>query len=336
VLDEEDRIAHVLEHPLEAAGELRARIDWPRRFDHMQQHTGQHLLSAVLVDLYGAETVGFHMGAEVSTIDLTGPALTPEQWKTAELRCNEIVAKNRPVTVSFQDSGAVEGLRKPSERTGLLRVVTIDAVDRSACGGTHVRATGEIGFVSLRGVERVRGNTRLEFVCGLRAVRRARADLDALTAIARSFSAGVDETPRLVAAQVERLAEADKLKRKLAAEVASYRGRQLYAETEPLCSGVRFHSRAAGQMNDDLRVEAQAFTSGERAVFLAWSSDPAALLLAASKDAPVHAGNELKPLVTERGGRGGGSAQMAQGSVPDSAALKAVVDVLVSRIAEQR
>jgi alanyl-tRNA synthetase len=169
VVDEGERIAHLVARPVRGS-EAVGQVDWPRRFDHMQQHTGQHLLSAVLGDLYGYATVGVHFGPESSTIDVDGPGLTPDQIGRVEDRSNEVVVENRPVGVSFEDAEAVTGLRNASERTGTLRVVTIRHLDRSACGGTHVRATGEIGPILIGKVERVRKGTRVEFFCGARSI----------------------------------------------------------------------------------------------------------------------------------------------------------------------
>ena len=173
VIDEEDRIAHVLDAPV-AVGDVAARVDWDRRFDHMQQHTGQHLLSAVLIELFNIPTVSFHMGALTSTIEVAAAQIEPSRLERAEERCAEIVAAARPVTVSYEDSSSDLGLRKASARTGTLRIISIDGLDRSACGGTHVRSTAEIGPLLLRKLETLRGNVRIEFVCGLRAIQRAR------------------------------------------------------------------------------------------------------------------------------------------------------------------
>ncbi|HJX87060.1 MAG TPA: alanyl-tRNA editing protein, partial [Gemmatimonadales bacterium] len=183
VVDQGDRIAHRVDTPL-PAGPVDGAIDWPRRFDHMQQHTGQHLLSAVLADLTGHATISVHFGREISTLDLDTPELPHDQVVEAELRANRIVTENRPVEVSFEEAASAEGLRKASEREGTLRVVSIRDLDRSACGGTHVRTTGEIGPVFIRRLERVRKTVRLEFLCGERAVRRARTDADLLAGLA--------------------------------------------------------------------------------------------------------------------------------------------------------
>src|SRR5205807_7070718 len=128
VIDEDDRVAHRLAHPLAPAvetDEVECTIDWSRRFDHMQQHTGQHLLSAVFEELFRLHTVSFHLGAESATIDLEGGALDAPRVLAVERRCNELVFANLPVTVTFEDAATVQGLRKPSERTGTLRVVSI-------------------------------------------------------------------------------------------------------------------------------------------------------------------------------------------------------------------
>ncbi len=327
VVDEEDRIAHVVAAPLDAA-EVECRIDWARRFDHMQQHTGQHLLSAVLVDLYGAATVGFHLGAESSQIDVAG-ALTEAQIVEAERRANRLVFENRPVTVSFEEAVEAERLRKPSARRGKLRIVSIADLDRSACGGTHVRATAEIGPILLRKLDRAHGALRIEFLCGYRAIARARADYNALSRAARTLSSSLDEVPALAATQAEALAASDKTRRKLAVELATLRGREQYAATTPNASGLRFHElRIERALDDETRAFAQGFTSGARSCLLALAADPPAVLLAASEDSGLHAGNVLKQAVTALGGRGGGNALLAQGSVPSREALEALAGQL--------
>ena len=150
VVDEGERVAHLLAEAAWSGDAVECRIDWQRRFDHMQQHSGQHLLSAVLSERFGLTTVSVHLGEESSTVDVQAAAVTAEQLRAAEERCNELVTENRAVEVSFAEASDGLGLRKASERTGMLRIVTIEDLDRSACGGTHVRSTGEIGPVLLR------------------------------------------------------------------------------------------------------------------------------------------------------------------------------------------
>ncbi len=330
VVDEGDRIAHVTDAPI-AAGEVVCRIDWPRRFDHMQQHTGQHLLSAVLVELHGAPTVGFHLGAETSAIDVAG-SLDDAQLAAAEARTNELVFENRPVSISFEESSAATDLRKPSEREGTLRIISIENLDRSACGGTHVRATGEIGPVLIRKLDRAHGNLRIEFLCGSRAVRRARSDYDALARIARTFSSSLDDAPALAASQAQALEAAEKARRKAAVELAQFRGRDLYAATAPAAAGLRVvvERVSSGVSDEEVRAKAQGFTSQPRACFIAVipSARPA-VLMAVSANAGVNAGNVLKDAVAKLGGRGGGAAQMAQGSVPTTEAANELITALL-------
>jgi alanyl-tRNA synthetase len=236
VIDEGERIAHVLDAPLELppAVELKGEIDWDRRHDNMQQHTGQHLLSAVLEDMLQLGTVSVHFGDESSTLDVAdasgaGNVLEPDVLASVELRVNEVVAEARPVRVTFEDAAGVTGLRKPSDRDGLLRIVTIEGIDRSACGGTHVETTAAIGPVLLRRQERVRQGLRIEFVCGERAIRRARRDLESLSRIGRSFSASIDEAAKLVEGQAAQLVELQNENRRQVELLATYRAAELHA-----------------------------------------------------------------------------------------------------------
>ena len=325
VVDEEDgRIAHVLTAPLDAT-EATGHVDWVRRFDHMQQHTGQHLLSAVLLDLCGAQTVGFHLGPDASTIDIAKASLEPHEVRQAVERANQIVFENRPVTVTFRHSSEDLGLRKPTEREGEIRIVSIKDLDHSACGGTHVRATGEIGPILIRRLEKVRGNVRVEFLCGMRAVKRAQADYQALANIGRAFSATLDETPALVTATLQKLQDLDKTSRKMGMELAQAKGRQLYTDTQPSPDGLRRVRCQVPAITDEIRSEAQAFTVGAKAVFLAIVEDPPSLLLAASKDSGINADQIVKELVTKAGGRGGGNPTVAQGSVPTKESLSQIL-----------
>jgi len=329
VVDEEERIAHVLDAPLTSGvGEVvLGAVDWRRRFDHMQQHTGQHLLTAVFVELFGYDTASVHFGADKSSLDLDVGSLTPAQLIEAERRANEVVWENRPVVVTFEDSATASGLRKPPPREGTIRVVTIDRLDRSACGGTHVRATGEIGAVVLRGTERMRKQTRVEFLCGGRVIRQARADHEMLSNIALSLKASIAEAPALVVAQGEQLRDALATSKRLEGELAAYDARALYDRTAPSAGGVRVAAahRDAGTL-EDVRPLALAFAALPRAVFITTVASPATVLVAASDDAGIDAGAVLKPQLQAAGGRGGGSARLAQGTVPNGDTLATIVD----------
>ncbi|MBK5188157.1 MAG: alanyl-tRNA editing protein, partial [Gemmatimonadaceae bacterium] len=205
VVDEGERIAHLLAAPAPASDVVHGDIDWARRFDHMQQHSGQHLLSAIFADRFRLPTVSVHFGAESSTLDLDTESLSQKTLLAAEQIANAAITEPHAVTVAFENAATVTGLRKAAPREGALRVVTIDALDRSACGGTHVRSTAEIGALLIRGTERVRKTVRVEFVCGLRAVRSARADHELISALALSLGVGPSELIAKTKAQGDEL-----------------------------------------------------------------------------------------------------------------------------------
>ncbi len=296
VIDEGERIAHVLGEAIPQAGPVEGSIDWERRFDHMQQHTGQHLISAVFLELFDAETVSFHLGEETSTIDIVRERFTGEELRIAEDRSNEIVFQNRPVLVSYHDDVGELRLRKPSEREGKIRVVTIPDLDRSACGGTPVRSTSEIGPILLGDMEKVRGNTRLHFVCGFRALRLARARREEALSLR------------------QRLEETSKNLRRVSIELAELRGSNAYDK------GLRVVESHVSAISDDVKTEALSFTNRPDATFVALAENPPAILLAMSDGR--HAGQMLKPVLTELGGRGGGNARVAQGSLPSAEAVE--------------
>jgi alanyl-tRNA synthetase len=332
VIDEGDRVGHLLTGSL-VGDRVTGRVDWSRRFDHMQQHTGQHLLSAVLANLAGHQTVGVHFGRESSTLDVDAGELPSVQVWKAEEAANEIIFQNRPVEVSFEGAEAAAGLRKPSERVGTLRIITIQDLDRSACGGTHVKATGEIGSILIRKVERVRKGVRLEFLCGGRATRRARADYSLISHLATEFSAAAEEVPRLIKVQREELKQAAALTQELAEQLDRYKARELYAAATPETTGIRrVMVREEEGSLEALRGLAQAFMAMSKAIFVGAVPSPPAIVLAASEDTGIDAAAMLKSLLTSVGGRGGGSARVAQGIVPGRAQLDVVLESLKPRV----
>lgn len=331
VIDEGDRIVHVLDAALPAGDSVAGRIDWTRRFDLMQQHTGQHLLSAVFEDLFGYKTVSVHFGPDYSTLDLDAELVTHQQMLKAESRSNAIVGEARPVMVSFEDARTASGLRKASDREGTLRIVSIDAIDRSACGGTHVRTTAEIGAILLRANEKVRKATRIEFVCGQRAIARARKDYESLNGIAASLSASLDDAAGLVGAQADRLKESDGARKKLAQDLAGYRTRERYDAAAPDANGVRTIVLRDAPTMDDVKAMAQAAFALPKVVVIGALATPPSVLVSASEDSGIDAGKLLKSALATVNGRGGGSPRLAQGSVPDAAALERAIELFVDR-----
>jgi alanyl-tRNA synthetase len=329
VVDEGERVAHVLSKPLTSGPTVRGELNWPRRLENMQQHTGQHLLSAVLADLWDYPTTSVHLGELTSTLDLDTPQLTSEQVAEAEERANEVIAEDRPVTVAFEDASSATGLRKPSSRSGAIRIVSIEGLDRSACGGTHVTATGAIGAILVRKVERVRKGVRLEFLCGLRAIKRSRLEFNVLSNVAAELSSSLEELPRVVANQRAEVKALSASKRELEADLSRYRAQELYASAQPDPAGIRRATvRLAEGGLDELRGLALAFAGFPRAVFIGATDAPPSVLLSAAPDSGIDAASVLKETVSIAGGRGGGSSTMAQGVLPGKAQLDHVLSVL--------
>jgi alanyl-tRNA synthetase len=287
----------------------------------------------VVAERFGCATVGVHFGRDGSSVDLAAPAFTHDQVVAAEARANEAVTENRAVRVTFEDAESAAGLRKPSGRQGTLRIVTIEGLDRSACGGTHVRATGEIGPIAIRKVERVKQLVRLEFLCGGRAVRHARADADLLARLAAHHSAAAEELPALLEAERAELRAAAATRRELEDAVAGYRARELYAAAAPDARGRRVAVvREAHVPVERLRAVGQAFTGLPDAVFIGIASEPPAVLLAAADGTAMDAGALLRATLERHGGRGGGNARLAQGTVKQMAVLEAVLADLLAAL----
>ncbi len=311
VSDDGEQVAHTLAEPISAA-RVRGEVDWPRRYDHMQQHTGQHLLSAVFHDTLSAPTVSFHMGSDVSTIDLAIKELTEAQLSSVEDRVNEIARKASSVHVSFEDAAHAEGLRKASERSGVLRIVAIDGWDRSACGGTHVRNLSEVLPVQLRKTEKMRGNVRVEFVCGERAIRAARRDFRLLAELSRLAGTPPEQAPGHFSALRTRLADAEKDRQSLATHLAAREGAELYAAASESPDGLRRSFLRVAKVDEIQRAKANAYGSKPKSVLLLASPD--SVLLACSADSGLNAGALLR-------GMGGGSATLAQGKLTSEDAL---------------
>lgn len=330
VIDEEARIAHCLAEPIgvPVGSMLVGQIDMARRFDHMQQHTGQHLLSAMLTDDFGWPTVSVHFGDTTNTVDVACDDFDPLSLGAIERRANALIVQNRRVTVSFEDAAEATGLRKPSDRDGALRIVTIDGIDRSACGGTHVDATGEIGALLLRRAEKTKGNTRIEFVCGHRAVSQARVDAELLTRAARTLSAAPHDVPGLVEQQLQRLTEAERERKRLAGELARYQAAAMWTACIPDRDGVRrIVIPASGPVKESEPLAQQLVALGFCAVVVT-NAVVGGLLLATAEDTGIDAGQRLRTALQAVGGRGGGSPRVAQGAVPDPSQLPVVLESL--------
>ncbi len=315
VIDEDDRIAHLTADPVEA-GPITGKIHWPRRYDHMQQHTGQHLLSAVFSNLFGFPTLSFHMGDEVSTIELGTKELTDRQIDEAELSANDEARLARRVHIGFEEAERAEGLRKQSQRSGTLRIIEIEGIDKSACGGTHVHSLAETLPLQIRRLEKVRGHVRVEFVCGRRATQRAKQDYRIAQELAKLSAAPIAKLPEVFAALKQRFAVAEKERQSLAESLARREGAELYQATAPTADGLRRAFWKVEGIDETVRSKALAYAAGARSLVLVLSAKDA--LIACSSDAGIDAGAVLKQTLAEFGGKGGGSATLAQGRVADT------------------
>jgi alanyl-tRNA synthetase len=315
VIDQDDgTILHVVDGRL-APGPVRGRIDWDRRFDHMQQHTGQHVLSAAFDRVLGVRTVSFHLGIDASTIDLIRE-VSPQDVERAEEEANRIVWEDRPVTIRFADAeqAARLPLRKEPARSGMLRLIDVADFDLSACGGTHVSRTGSIGIIAVGATERIRGGSRIEFVCGGRAVRSHRRLRDVVAASIKVMSVAPGELPAGVERLQSEVKEMKRVAKDLQSRLASHEADALASRAEP--TGVGRLAAAALEVWDagGLKQIATAIVlRGGHVAILVSSPAPSALVVARSADVALDAGAVLKAMVARFGGKGGGRPDLAQG-----------------------
>jgi alanyl-tRNA synthetase len=321
VRDEGDDILHVLDRPLEP-GPVEGCIDWDRRFDHMQQHTGQHLLSAIFQERFGLPTVSFHLGSEISTIDLRGPEPSDAIREGAERAVNRVIFEDRPVTVRYgtAEQLAETGVRKEVDRSGILRAIEVEGADLQPCGGTHVKRTGQIGLLLVRRCTRIRQDWRVEFVCGQRAERAASADFQLL----RQVAARLECAPEAAPAAAERaVAERDanfKRTRAISDRLAEAEAALVLLSNPPGPDGVRLLARTfKGVDAEYLGHFAARLTRDEKTVALLVSRDDGHVVFAQHPSIGKDMNTLLRQVLEKVGGKGGGARDFARGRLNDTA-----------------
>ena len=314
VLDREDgTIAHITSGALKVGEVVQGSIDWARRFDHMQQHTGQHVLSAAFDRLFGVRTESFHMGAVSATIDLARE-VSAKEVAQAEHEANRIVWEDRPIAIRFAtaEEAAKLPLRKESIRTGPLRLIEVENFDLSACGGTHVARSGGIGVIAIGGWEKFRGGSRVEFLCGGRALDRFRVWRDSLAATQKFLSVAPEE----MAAAVERMqADSKAQQRALRGFQEKLATHEAHALVEKAGGQAMIVEALEGWDAPGLKAIAVAAAAEKpnAVVALFTTTTPALVVIARGTAANADAGAMLKSLIAHFGGKGGGKPDLAQG-----------------------
>jgi len=340
VVEKDDgTILHVFEAPpqLEKGSRVHGQIDIDRRRDHMQQHSGQHVLSAALIQLFNMPTVSFHMGDESCSIDLDTKNLTSNQVEQAETLANEVVMQTRTVAIRFvtQQEAQGLGLRKlPPVERDKLRLIDISDFDLTACGGTHVASTGQIGCILLRKTEKVRQGWRVEFVCGKRAVVTARRDYATLVESAGLFSSHIWEVPQQVRKAQEEVRALRKSREQVLEELAEAQAAKLLAETLE-AGGRKIVARVFADRDVAfIKLLAQKLTrqSAPAIALLGTSLGQATLVFAQSAGQPFDMGALMKEALAGLGGRGGGSKDMAQGGPVRAEGLDAALQALAAKL----
>lgn len=335
-VDEEGALRHILEAPLPlATTTVTGTIDWPRRLDHMQQHLGQHLLSAVFATSHGLRTVGFHLGAEQVTIDLPSPPFGHDVLDEVEGAVNDLIRRALPVDARFvtEEELATLPLRKQPTVDGPIRVVSIPGVDHSPCGGTHPATTAGVGALLILGQERCGEDLRIAFLCGNRVLRHARAQGELVRRLARSLTVGSGELP----AALERLRADEKDQRRRAEraemELADVTASLWVRESKPVGVGGPVVGRVLTERTPVWMRHVALAVAARGAVAVLAVEGPKPQILLACPPGGVDAAALLREALEARGGRGGGTSELAQGGVPQGTDLEAVVGSLVARVA---
>jgi alanyl-tRNA synthetase len=336
VIEHEGEVLHVLGLPL-ASDEVMGVVDAARREDHRQQHHGQHLLSRAFVDVARARTVSFHLGAEVSTIDLDRE-VTPEEIIASETRTNVVIWSARPVSVRTvsRDEAAALGVVAPPEAGDAVRLVEAEGFDLQACGGTHPRSTSEAGLVVVSGKEKYKGGTRIRFLCGHRALAAFHQDKGVLDRLAGLFSAPFLELPEAAGRTLTLVGELTRRTRDLQDRAIAAEAGRLFAEADPgppALIVLAYDQWPAA----DLRALALALVSlGPCVALLGSRGDKAYVTLAQSEGLGHDLPALLQEALRELGGKGGGRGNLVQGAGHRTEALAPVLEALATKVRPDR
>jgi len=328
--DENGMILHILESPV-PLGPVSGRIDWTRRFDHMQQHTGQHILSQAFLQVVQAATVSFHLGEESCTIDIELAAPTADLMRAAEEEASRVVFEDRSVDVLNVDRSelAALGVRKESQREGILRVVDVAGYDRSPCGGTHVRRTGEIGLISVLDFERYKGGTRVEFACGRRVLGILRKDREVLKTLGKLHSAHPYELPRLMEKLQDERSALTRENSRLREQSSEMEALDLVNRTERTEGKALVKRRYSDRTLESVKLLAQKVAALPGAVaILGLEQNEAQIVVSRSADVTGNCGAAVKEIAARLGGRGGGRPEVAQAGGIPKGSLDAWLDAL--------
>jgi alanyl-tRNA synthetase len=336
VEEREGQIVHRLASPpgtaLRSGDKVHGVIDWARRYRLMQQHTGQHLLSAVAQSMFGWETASVHIGLAHATVEFAITEWNAEQLLALERSVNEEIASAHPVSVTIGEAASVLPLRKAAQRAADLRVVSIASLDHSACGGTHVRSTAEIGALLLGATEKIRKQLRLEFFCGLVAAERAAEQREVLNQISRGMQCEWRQSAALVDQRGRELLRLAKQEKALLRELSQWRGKAARAamtgsEAAPACA-LRWVADSPGDAD---RAFAAAFCESPHSILLTLCRQSGAFMLSCSEAGSFAATDWLKTKATAAGARGGGSRNQVSGKVADPANLDQLAELLPGR-----
>lgn len=341
-IDAEDNgVLHVIQGRAPEVGTtVTGRIDWPRRLDHIQQHTGQHILSQAFVTLFNAPTRGFrvlHDSCEID-VELTNP--TNELIERAVELANNVVWEDRQITIKSVTAAEAARLplRKDSSRAGELRLIEIEGFDLTPCGGTHAYRTGEVGMIAVRTWERAKGLTRIEFAAGTRALADYRRANQTARAAAALFSASRDDAAKLTARMLEENKELHRRLRTLEDLAAEVEAGKLIDNSSPNAAGIRvvteiFDNRDA----ESLKRMALALIAQPGTIALLGSreKEAARLVFARSADAPGDMNALMRNACATLDGRGGGKADLAQGGGKDVEKLDEAIDIAARALSKE-
>ncbi|HHI68561.1 MAG TPA: hypothetical protein ENJ97_04460 [Planctomycetes bacterium] len=326
----EGRILHFLDRPVEK-GPVRCLLDWERRWDHMQQHTAQHLLTALAADRFGWKTRAFHLGPEVCDIDLDAPSLSVEEKLRLEEEAAREVAAARPIRVRYVDPGELSALQVrtrglPEGHRGPVRLVEIEGMDLNTCGGTHLPDTARIGVIALLGTEPMRGGTRLYFVAGERARRRLRGREEAFARLRSLLGAADEEIPGAVQARLERIKALEKERKRLVGEAARLHGEALAGGEGGLAEG--HFPEGDGQFLFLVSKAAFRKSPGKVLFLTAGGEGKGFFLLAAGPEWKGDLGKAGAEAARIMEGRGGGKGNAFQGKVAGFARREEALDAV--------